>query len=60
MPPGSTVFALSERAAERAEGVPHRGYYTDLLRYRDKHREGGFITTPAIPLLYALDASSTA
>jgi predicted phosphoserine aminotransferase len=55
VPPGLTLFTLSERAAERAAQVPHRGFYTDLLRYRDKHREGGFITTPAIPLLYALD-----
>jgi aspartate aminotransferase-like enzyme len=55
VPPGLTVFTLSERAAERAAKVPHRGFYTDLLRYRDKHREGGFITTPGIPLLYALD-----
>jgi aspartate aminotransferase-like enzyme len=55
VPPGLTVFTLSERATERAKGVPHRGFYTDLLRYVDKHREGGFITTPAIPLLWALD-----
>jgi aspartate aminotransferase-like enzyme len=55
VPPGLTLFTLSERAAERAARVPHRGFYTDLLRYRDKHREGGFITTPGIPLLYALD-----
>jgi aspartate aminotransferase-like enzyme len=55
VPPGLTLFTLSERAAERAAAVPHRGFYTDLLRYRDKHREGGPITTPAIPLFYALD-----
>ncbi|HTQ78973.1 MAG TPA: alanine--glyoxylate aminotransferase family protein [Thermoanaerobaculia bacterium] len=55
LPPGLTVFTLSERAAAQAGKVPHRGFYTDLLRYRDKHREGGFITTPAISLLYALD-----
>jgi len=55
VPPGLTLLTLSERAAERAAQVPHRGYYTDLLRYRDKHREGGTITTPAIPLFYALD-----
>jgi aspartate aminotransferase-like enzyme len=54
-PPGLVVFTLSERAVERAKKVPHRGFYTDLLRYLDKHREGGFITTPGIPLLYALD-----
>ncbi|HBL31507.1 MAG TPA: aminotransferase, partial [Acidobacteria bacterium] len=55
VPPGLTVFTLSERAVERAGKVPHRGFYTDLLRYLDKHKEGGFITTPAIPLLWALD-----
>jgi predicted phosphoserine aminotransferase len=55
VPPGLTVFTLSDRAVERAKAVPHRGFYTDLLRYLDKHKEGGFITTPAIPLLWALD-----
>ncbi len=55
LPPGLTVFTMSDRAAERAKAVPFRGFYTDLLRYRDKHRDGGNITTPAIPLLYALD-----
>jgi aspartate aminotransferase-like enzyme len=55
VPPGLVVFTMSERAVERVSRVPHRGFYTDLLRYLDKHREGGFITTPAIPLLYALD-----
>jgi aspartate aminotransferase-like enzyme len=55
VPPGLVVFTMSERAVKQASKVPHRGFYTDLLRYLDKHREGGFITTPAIPLLYALD-----
>jgi aspartate aminotransferase-like enzyme len=55
LPPGLVVFTLSDRAALRAAKVERRGFYTDLLRYRDKHREGGPITTPAIPLFYALD-----
>jgi len=55
LPPGLVVFAMSERAGERAAKIPHRGFYTDLLRYRDKHRDGGPITTPAIPQFYALD-----
>lgn len=54
-PPGLTLFSLSERAAAAAGKVSRRGFYTDLLRYRDTHREGGFITTPAIPLLWALE-----
>ncbi|MBV8200047.1 MAG: alanine--glyoxylate aminotransferase family protein [Acidobacteria bacterium] len=55
LPPGLVVFSLSDRAAERATKVEGRGFYTDLLRYRDKHREGGTITTPAVSLFYALD-----
>ena len=55
LPPGLVPFALSQRAAARAEAVAPRGFYTDLLRYRDKHGDGGTITTPAIPQFYALD-----
>jgi len=53
-PPGLVLFTLSERAARQARAVPHRGFYTDLLRYRASHREqGGTITTPAVPVFYA-------
>jgi predicted phosphoserine aminotransferase len=54
LPPGLTLFSISDRYAERAERLEHRGFYTDLLRYRRKHREGGTITTPAIPQVHAL------
>jgi aspartate aminotransferase-like enzyme len=54
-PPGLTLFSFSERAAHRAAARPHRGYYTDLLRYRDLHRQGGPITTPAVNVVWALD-----
>jgi aspartate aminotransferase-like enzyme len=53
-PPGLTAFTFSERAERRAEAIRHRGFYTDLLRYRDKQREGGPITTPAVAECYAL------
>ncbi len=55
LPPGLTVFTVSARAAERAAAVGRRGFYTDLVRYLAKHREGGTITTPAVSLFYALD-----
>jgi aspartate aminotransferase-like enzyme len=45
--------ALSERAEGRAAGVAHRGFYTDLLRYVDRHRAGGTITTPAMAQIHA-------
>lgn len=54
-PPGLVLVTTSERAEARMAKVPHRGFYTDLLRYRDQHRTGGStITTPAVPLFYAL------
>ncbi len=53
-PPGLTAFTFSERAERRAESIRPRGYYTDLLRYRDKQREGGPITTPAVSDCFAL------
>ncbi len=55
VPPGLVFFTFSERAAERAAAIEHRGFYTDLLRYRDKHRAGGTITTPAMAQIYAAD-----
>ncbi|MEO7794100.1 MAG: aminotransferase class V-fold PLP-dependent enzyme, partial [Thermoanaerobaculia bacterium] len=54
-PPGLTLFTFSERAERHAAAIPHRGYYGDLLRYRDKHREGGPITTAAVSIAWALD-----
>lgn len=55
LPPGLAFFSLSDRAWARVEAVEQRGFYTDFLRYRDKHEAAGPITTPAIPLVYALD-----
>jgi len=55
VPPGLALFTLSRRAAGRAAALPHRGFYTDLLRYRDQHRAGGTITTPAVSIVWALD-----
>lgn len=54
LPPGLAFAAVSERACERFRAVPHRGFYTDLQRYLDKHAKGDTLTTPAIPLFYGL------
>jgi aspartate aminotransferase-like enzyme len=55
LPPGLALVTLSERFCERAEKIPHRGFYTDLLQYLKKHRDGVTVTTPAIPQLWALE-----
>ena len=54
-PPGVVAFTLSQRARERAAAKEHRGFYTDLLRYVMYHERQGTITTPPIPILFALD-----
>lgn len=55
LPPGLALFTLSDRAWQRVSKAARRGFYTDFARYRDKHAADGPITTPAIPLVYALD-----
>jgi len=54
-PPGLSVFTFSQRAEARAGSIPHRGFYGDLLRYRDQQAGGGPITTPAVAECYALE-----
>jgi predicted phosphoserine aminotransferase len=55
LPPGLAFAAVSDRALERAEGIPHRGWYFDFLVFEKYLRRRQTPTTPAITLLYALD-----
>lgn len=55
LPPGLAFITVSERFEERAQGIEHRGYYTDLIRALDKHRGSSTVTTPAVCTIYALD-----
>ncbi len=55
LPPGLGLAGVSDRALARAEEVPDRGWYFDLLRL-EKHRiKDSTPATPAISLIYALD-----
>lgn len=55
LPPGLSLAAVSDRAMLRAEQVPNRGWYFDLLRW-EKHRlKDSTPATPAVGLIYALD-----
>lgn len=54
-PPGLAALTLSERGERRARAIARRGFYLDLVRYLDKHREGGPITTPAVSICWALE-----
>jgi len=55
LPPGLSLAAASDRAMKKAETVPNRGWYFDLLRM-EKHRINDTTPmTPAMALIYALD-----
>ncbi len=54
VPPGLALAVASERALARAEEVPSRGYYFDLLEFERRMSQSMTPTTPSIPLLYAL------
>lgn len=55
LPPGATVFAVSERAMKRAEAKPYRGMYFDFLEFRRRAERREPLFTPPIPHIYALE-----
>lgn len=56
VPPGLAFVATSERLLERARALESRGTYLDLLRYEEFSARRQSPTTPAVSLLFALDA----
>ena len=54
LPPGITVFAVSERAMARAETKPYRGMYFDFLEFRQRAEKREALFTPSIPHVFAL------
>ncbi|MFA9490468.1 MAG: alanine--glyoxylate aminotransferase family protein [Anaerolineales bacterium] len=56
LPPGMAFAAVSDRALHKAESVHHRGWYFDFLLYEKFLKRNLTPTTPAISLLFALDA----
>ena len=56
VPPGLAFAACSERAMERCVTLAGRGMYLDLARYDEFWRKGETLGTPALSVLFALDA----
>ena len=56
LPPGLALAAHSERILERAKTVPERGGYLDLVAFAEAAENHQPTNTPAISLLYALEA----
>jgi aspartate aminotransferase-like enzyme len=56
LPPGFSLFSVSEQAFSRAEQQSDRGYYFDFLEF--KKQQGGNMTpsTPSIGHIYALQS----
>ncbi len=54
LPPGLTIFGVSEAALERAKTTEHRGYYFDFLEFAKADEVNNTPSTPAVSLLYAL------
>ncbi len=55
LPPGLALGATTDRALARAEQVPNRGWYFDLLRLENHRLKNSTPATPALSLIYALD-----
>jgi aspartate aminotransferase-like enzyme len=56
LPPGFSLFSVSERAFARAEKQKDRGYYFDFLEFK-KQQEGWMTpTTPSIGHIFALQS----
>lgn len=55
LPPGLCVFALSERAMQKAKTVPGRGYLLDFPRSAEGLAKAETLATPCVPLVYALN-----
>jgi len=55
LPPGLALGATSDRALARAEEVPNRGWYFDLVRLENHRTKNSTPATPAVSLLNALD-----
>ena len=56
LPPGFSLFSVSERGFARAEKVKGRGYYFDFLEFKEQQREGMTPSTPSIGHIYALQS----
>ena len=57
LPPGMSLCTFSEKAKKRAEKVPNRGYYFDLLAIYEyiKNKNYQYPSTPSLSHMFALN-----
>lgn len=56
IPPGLAFAVASERFVERARSTEGRGFYLDVIDLLQAAQESRFPQTPALPVVYALEA----
>jgi aspartate aminotransferase-like enzyme len=56
LPPGFSLFSVSEKAFARAEKQKDRGYYFDFLEFKKQQNEFMTPSTPSIGHIFALQA----
>jgi aspartate aminotransferase-like enzyme len=54
LPPGFSLFSVSEKAFVRAEKIPNRGFYFDFLEFKKEHARWMTPSTPSIGHIHAL------
>src|SRR6058998_3069158 len=56
LPPGFSLFSVSEKAFARAEKIPNRGFYFDFLEFKKEQGEWMTPSTPSIAHIHALQS----
>jgi aspartate aminotransferase-like enzyme len=56
LPPGFSLFSVSEKAFGRAEKIPNRGFYFDFLEFKKQQAEWMTPSTPSIGHIHALQS----
>ena len=56
LPPGASVFTVSEAAFKKSAGMKDRGYYLDFVEFRTNHDKNMTPCTPSISHFYALES----
>src|SRR5881227_307406 len=56
LPPGFSLFSVSEKAFARAEKQKDRGYYLDFLEFKKQQTNWMTPTTPSIGHIFALES----
>jgi len=56
LPPGFSLFSVSEKAFSRAEKVANRGFYFDFIEFKKQQAEWMTPSTPSIAHIHALQS----